>query len=135
MVADDPAHELQQLRAAVAQALGLESKTRLGGVPPSDKELVAEIHRLRQLGESTRHAVTLIVDAPEHVPAYEAQFEPEGGIVEMRPGNRITVWMTGPTPAELIVYPYPGGLSVWRDLNATEVIVTDAAGEELEYLY
>ena len=81
------------------------------------------------------HTVTLVVDAPEGLPGYKAQFEPEDGIVRMEPGDRITVAMTGPEPPELLVHPYPGGLSIWRSSNAHTITVVDKHGNPVDGLY
>ena len=85
--------------------------------------------------DASETTVRLIVDAPADLPGYEAQFEPEGGIVRMEPGDRITVVMTGPQPPEIRLHPYPGGLSIWRCMNAREITVTDKAGRAVDGLY
>ena len=87
------------------------------------------------LEDEREHSVTLVVEAPADLPSYDAQFEPEGGIVTMEPGDRITITMAGPTPPEIMVHPYPGGLSIWRDLNARDIRVTDKDGNLVEDLY
>ncbi|MBB2941831.1 hypothetical protein FB565_001535 [Actinoplanes lutulentus] len=85
--------------------------------------------------ERAQYTVTLVVDAPQDLPGYEAQFEPEGGIVRMKPGDRITVIMAGPSPPEILVHPYPGGLSIWRCMNVKKVTVTDKDGRRVDGLY
>ncbi|MBB5867487.1 hypothetical protein F4553_000866 [Allocatelliglobosispora scoriae] len=81
--------------------------------------------------------VTVVVCAPAGLPGYRAIFEPEGSTRDMAPGDSVTVEFAGGGPKTIEVYPFEGGLVIWRPLDVPyeDIVVTDQAGNRVEDIY
>jgi hypothetical protein len=55
----------------------------------------------------------------------------------MAPGDSLTIALTGGGSKTIEVYPFEGGLVIWRPLDIAyeDIVVTDQAGNRVEDIY
>jgi hypothetical protein len=78
---------------------------------------------------STKHTTRLVLTALEHAREYWVQFEPEGGMRNVRHGDRLTITFTGEGVREIEIYAYEDGIVIWRPLDSTDITIVDQTGD------